>query len=255
MNSISNSEQVRVFENSEFGNIKVLLFDGEPWFVGKDIAEILGYTNSRKAIANHVDKEDKNTVTKRDGNRGNPNITIINESGLYSLVLSSKLPTAKKFKRWVTVEVLPSIRKHGAYMTEETLEKALLSPDFLIQLAQKLKAEQEKNEKLSLTNAALVEQVNSWDDKTLILKLVRRYASARYHRNYQAAFNAFYRDINYKLHINLKSRHTRRGNSKLNYLDMLTEKEQKSALKVIVAMCEEAGIDTGKILQGHALAA
>nr|DAT07963.1 MAG TPA: repressor domain protein [Caudoviricetes sp.] len=84
-------------------------------FCYKDVADILGYTNSRKAIGDHVDEEDKNTVTIRDGIQGNPNVTIINESGLYSLILSSKLPAAKKFKRWVTSEVLPSIRKTGSY--------------------------------------------------------------------------------------------------------------------------------------------
>lgn len=98
--------------------------DGEVWFVAKDVADILGYINSRKALANHVDEEDKkvinlNTVTNRDGTSGNPNMTVINESGLYSLIFSSKLETAKEFKRWVTSEVLPSIRKYGFYTTEE----------------------------------------------------------------------------------------------------------------------------------------
>lgn len=81
-----------------------------PWLVGKDVAAALGYTNSRKALADHVDEDDRNTVTIRDGIPGNPNVTVINESGLYALVLSSKLPTAKKFKRWVTSEMLPSVR-------------------------------------------------------------------------------------------------------------------------------------------------
>lgn len=93
------------------------------WFVGKDVAEILGYSNTRKALNDHVDDEDKG-VTKCDTLGGAQEMTIINESGLYSLILSSKLPKAKEFKRWVTSEVLPSIRKHGAYMTEETLQRA-----------------------------------------------------------------------------------------------------------------------------------
>ena len=88
--------------------------------MGKDVADILGYTNARKALADHTDKEDRNTVTIRDGNKGNPNQTVINESGLYSLILSSKLPSAKKFKHWVTSEVLPAVRQTGAYMTAET---------------------------------------------------------------------------------------------------------------------------------------
>lgn len=88
---------------------------GETWFVGKDVAEVLGYANTRDALNKHVDEDDKNSVAIRDG-KGNPNQTMINESGLYSLVLSSKLPSAREFKRWVTSEVLPSIRKHGGYI-------------------------------------------------------------------------------------------------------------------------------------------
>ena len=106
---------LQIFENAEFGKIRTVVLDGEPWFVGKDVAAALGYTNSRKALADHVDEEDKNTVTIRDGIQGNPNMTVINESGVYSLVFSSKLPTAKAFKRWVTSEVLPAIRKTGGY--------------------------------------------------------------------------------------------------------------------------------------------
>lgn len=101
---------------------------GEPWFVAKDVCDVLGCTNASKAISDHVDSEDKlnNESLSSLGQRGG---WLVNESGLYSLVLSSKLPTAKEFQRWVTHEVLPSIRKHGAYMTQQTLDKALTSPD------------------------------------------------------------------------------------------------------------------------------
>ena len=105
---------LQIFSNSEFGNIRTVTIDGEPWFVGKDIAEALGYSNSRKALIDHVDNEDKG-VTNRYTPGGKQNLIIINESGLYSLILSSKLPNAKKFKRWVTSEVLPAIRKSGHY--------------------------------------------------------------------------------------------------------------------------------------------
>lgn len=125
--------ELKIFSNPDFGEVRTLSIDGEPWFVGKDVADILGYTNPRDALAKHVDDEDKNTVAICDGTPGNPNTTVINESGLYSLVLSSKLPTAKKFKRWVTSEVLPAIRKHGGYVAgqehmsdEELMAKALL---------------------------------------------------------------------------------------------------------------------------------
>lgn len=145
---------IEIFKNAEFGEVRTLAIDGEPYFVGKDVAEILGYSNSRKALADHVDVEDKG-VTKCDTLGGTQELTVINESGLYSLILSSKLPTAKKFKHWITAEVIPSIRKHGAYMTEQTIEQALTNPDFLIQLATQLKTEKEKNKSLEVKVSAL----------------------------------------------------------------------------------------------------
>ena len=113
-----------VFENPEFGAIRTVELDGEPWLVGKDVAEALGYTNPRKALADHVDDEDKG-VTKCYTPGGDQDMTIINESGLYSLVLSSKLPTARKFRRWVTSEVLPSIRRTGGYNLPKDYPSAL----------------------------------------------------------------------------------------------------------------------------------
>ncbi|MGY0323524.1 phage antirepressor KilAC domain-containing protein [Limosilactobacillus fermentum] len=131
-----------VFDGS---NVRTLVIDGQPYFVGKDVAEILGYANTRDALSKHVDSEDKNTVAIHDGiKRGNPNQTVINESGLYSLILGSKLPQAKEFKHWVTNEVLPTIRKHGAYMTDEKIEEVLLNPDTIIKLATELKTERER---------------------------------------------------------------------------------------------------------------
>ena len=111
--------ELQVFNSPEFGDIRAVEIDGEPWFVGKDMAAALGYSNPRDALAKHVDDEDKNTVAFCDGTPGNPNLTIINESGVYSLIFSSKLESAKKFKRWVTAEVLPTIRRQGAYITPQ----------------------------------------------------------------------------------------------------------------------------------------
>ncbi|AHA04699.1 phage antirepressor [Pediococcus pentosaceus] len=128
--------------NFEGNEVRTVLINDEPYFVGKDIADVLGYSNTSKAIRDHVDKEDK--LTERIVISGqNREVIAINESGMYSLVLSSKLPNAKKFKRWVTNEVLPSIRKHGAYMTDEKIEEALLNPDTIISLATQLKNERE----------------------------------------------------------------------------------------------------------------
>lgn len=109
--------KMTLFTNEELGNVRALEIDGEPWFVGKDVAEVLGYSNPRKAMIDHVDTEDKG-VTKCDTLGGAQEMAIINESGLYSLILSSKLPKAKEFKRWVTAEVLPAIRKTGGYVND-----------------------------------------------------------------------------------------------------------------------------------------
>lgn len=142
---------IKVFENDAFGSVRIIDREGDVWFVGKDVAAALGYSDTKSALTDHVDSEDKQIIQRGQiatldiPNRG---LTIINESGLYSLVLSSKLPNAKKFKRWIISEVIPSIRKHGAYMTPDKLEEVLLSPDTLMQLAQNLKDEQEKRKAL-----------------------------------------------------------------------------------------------------------
>ncbi len=143
--------EIKVFENGEFGTLRGVEIDGESWLVGKDVAERLGYSNASKAVMVHVDDEDKQfeMLPVSDSQIGNlVKTALINESGLYSLVLGSKLPNAKKFKRWVTSEVLPAIRKHGGYLTAEKVEEALLNPDVLIRLATELKDEREQRKAL-----------------------------------------------------------------------------------------------------------
>ncbi|MFB3194157.1 phage antirepressor [Staphylococcus pseudintermedius] len=122
--------------------VRTLTVDDEPYFVGKDVSDILGYSNSRKALSDHVDEEDKLTsqiVTA--GQRRNQ--TLINESGLYSLIFSSKLDSAKRFKRWVTSEVLPAIRKHGIYATDSVIEQTIQNPDYIIRVLTEFKKERE----------------------------------------------------------------------------------------------------------------
>ena len=110
--------EITTFNNAEFGNIRTLTIDSEPWFVGKDITDILKYRNGSRDINRHIDEDDRQKMMIFDGSQMKET-TVINESGMYALILGSKLPTAKKFKHWVTSEVLPDIRKHGAYMTDE----------------------------------------------------------------------------------------------------------------------------------------
>lgn len=146
--------EIQLFTSEMFGNVRVVTINEEPWFVGKDVAECLGYSNASKAVIMHVDDDDKKKemlelACSQNGNvpKGATQTTLINESGIYSLVFSSKLPTAKQFKHWVTSEVLPSVRKYGAYMTDDALKKAIQTPEFLIELATALKEEKEKRQK------------------------------------------------------------------------------------------------------------
>lgn len=135
---------IQIFENPEFGKIRTVDVAGEPWLVGKDVAEALGYERPTKAVQDHVDAEDKDEIPIRDSIGRMQNTPIINESGLYSLVLGSKLPGAKKFKRWVTSEVLPSIRKNGAYIKdqEKLSDTELIARALLV--AQKINEEKQK---------------------------------------------------------------------------------------------------------------
>ena len=158
---------IQVFESKEFGKVRTTEVNGQPYFVGKDVAEILGYTNPSKAIADHVDDEDKlnNETLSSLGQRGG---WLINESGLYSLILTSKLPKAKAFKRWVTSEVLPSIRKHGLYAVDEILA----NPDIAIKALQELKAEREKRKSLEGTVAVQNQQIAEMQPKVSYYDLI-----------------------------------------------------------------------------------
>ena len=146
--------KLQVFSNAEFGLVRSTMIKDEPWFVGKDVAEILGYVDPNKAISRHVDEEDKlNDKTSSSlGQRGG---WLINESGLYSLILSSKLPNAKKFKRWVTTEVLPAIRKHGVFAVDSMLN----DPDALISALQAYKEERQRRLFLESENAVQKQQL------------------------------------------------------------------------------------------------
>lgn len=142
--------------------VRTVVRDGEPWFVGKDVADILGYSDTAQAVRKRIDDEDKGVVEMTTPG-GKQNMVVINESGLYSLILSSKLPTAKAFKRWVTSEVLPTIRKHGAYMDTDIIEKSLADPDFLIQLATTLKEEKQRRMEAEAKIAADEHKVDFYD--------------------------------------------------------------------------------------------
>lgn len=154
----------RIF-NFEKYEVRTFLVGDEPYFVGKDVADVLGYSNTAKAIRDHVDIEDRRSERIVHPSGGTQDSVVINESGLYSLILKSKLPSAKKFKRWVTSEVLPAVRKHGGYLTQEKIEEALLNPDAIIQLATNLKQEREKI-------AVLEQQIAEYEPKIGYLDMI-----------------------------------------------------------------------------------
>ena len=165
---------IQIFSNTEFGEVRTLTIDGEPYFVGKDVAEILGYAKARNAIASHVDDEDKKDAPIQGDLGGTQTMTLINESGMYSLILSSKLPSAKKFKHWVTSEVLPAIRKHGMYAVDELLE----NPDIAIQAFTALKEERTKNKALQTENAMQKQIIAEYSPKASYYDVVLQTADA-----------------------------------------------------------------------------
>ncbi|HIE4786654.1 TPA: BRO-N domain-containing protein [Clostridioides difficile] len=206
---MENEMKVEVFKNEQFGEIRVLEKGGEPWFVGKDVAEMLGYSNSRDALKKHIDEEDKG-VAKCDTLRGRQILTIINESGLYSLILSSKLAEAKKFKRWVTNEVLPTIRRHGAYLTDNKIEEILSNPDTIIKLATELKEKREKIKQLESEVVhkedviiGLVEDISLAEKRQRINQIIKYKAEPK---NFSKRWNLLYDEFEKKYHLDLKRR-------------------------------------------------
>lgn len=143
--------ELKIFENAEFGQVRTVTIDNEPWFVGKDVADALGYSDTNKAVAMHVEEEDKKLNDKSSSSFGQRGATLINESGLYALIFGSKLESAKRFKHWVSSEVLPAIRKHGVYAVDELLN----DPDMAIKAFTALKEERERNKLLQADNARM----------------------------------------------------------------------------------------------------
>lgn len=157
----NNMNELKVFDSPEFGQVRTIVINSEPWFVGKDVAVALGYKNTSDAISKHVDDEDKG-VAKCDTLGGMQDSLIINESGVYSLVFGSKLPNAKKFKHWVTSEVLPAIRKHGMYAVDDLID----NPELAIKAFTALKEEREKNKALQADNEKMKPKAEFFDAVT-----------------------------------------------------------------------------------------
>lgn len=159
--------EIKIFTNENFGEVGAVELEGNTWFITRDVCRALELDNSRQALS-RLDEDEKNTVILNDGNRGNPNMAIINESGLYSLALSSRKPEAKAFKRWITHEVLPSIRKHGMYAMDELLD----NPDIAIEALTRLKEECEKRKELEFENKVQAQQIAELQPKATYYDLV-----------------------------------------------------------------------------------
>lgn len=154
---------IKVFEHEKFGKVRTVLIEGEPWFVGIDVAKVLGYKNISRDIKRHVDSEDYRNYRNGSSEFNNRGITVVNESGLYALILGSSKKEAKEFKHWITSDVLPSIRKYGMYAAEESLEKMICSPENMINICTMLLNEQKKNKKLTAEKAKLTKKCGYLD--------------------------------------------------------------------------------------------
>lgn len=187
--------------NFQGQQVRTVTINGEPYFVGKDVADVLGYNDTNQAVRKHVDDEDKLT-RQFDGSGQKRNMTIINESGLYALILGSKLPQAKEFKRWVTSEVLPTIRKHGAYLTDSKIEEVLLSPDTIINLATQLKNERAEKEQLKIELEEARKQTSYLD---LILQTKDQLTTTQIAQDYgmsASKFNQLLKDLRIQRKVN-----------------------------------------------------
>lgn len=257
-----NEIQVWNYESSEIRTVQV---NGEPWFVGKDVATILEYINPRKALADHVDAEDKG-VTKCDTLGGVQDLTIINESGLYSLVLSSKLPNAKKFKRWVTSEVLPSIRKHGSYSVQSQFADLSTQLQVLIQMETRQKQIEARQAEQATALAGLEQKIQNtcevialdktaWrkDSEHLINKIAR--ATGEGYGGIRLVYEEIYRSIESRAGVSLNTRLTNKRNrmagegvckskrDKLTRIDIIAE--DKKLIEIYVAIVKELAVKYG----------
>lgn len=247
--------EVQVFQNEEFGEVRTTEVNGEIWFVAKDVAGALGYVNQNEAVQDHVDIEDKlnsKTLPSFDLNLGQRGGWLINESGLYSLILYSKLPSAKRFKKWVTSEILPSIRKTGGYV-QINREKEFLD-NWLSRFSDETKNVmikeltttneklQEERDNLAKDNAVYRGEVFDWGDRKRLNFAIRKLASLQ-NKSFGIVWNDFYRELSYRWGIDLK----KRGGSP--YIKHIQEKEWQYVLRTLTALCEDANTTLSEIMK------
>ena len=223
--------------------VRTVIQDGEPWFVAKDVAEILEYANPSKMYA-RLDEDEKTTIPFReDGSNYQTNIVIINESGLYEAVLGSEKPEAKDFKKWVKTEVLPSIRKTGTYIAPQIDSK------MLFQIAAQLEEKEKQIMLLGTENKLLSQENLTWTNRKLIEALVKKLGGTI---GYETAWREFKKELLYKHSINLNARLTAKINAtgKKNYkkLDMIHDEELSACISTAVALCKASKVEIASIL-------
>lgn len=264
---VSNAGAMSVFENAEFGDIRILR-DGEKYmFCAKDVAKALGYKDTVNAIRVHCRWVAKYNLPHPQSHNKELEMAFIPEGDVYRLIASSKLPSAEKFERWVFDEVLPSIRKNGMYATENTLQQMINNPDMIVMMAQRMLDEKARADaeceradiaeakvvdlessvcSLKAENSALVGDIVMWDSRALLNALIRKYAAVHMDNDFAGAWRAFYKELLYKEGISVAGRS--KSGSKLN---TLTEEEVIAGVSVAIAMCRRYAVDVEDII-GHA---
>ena len=245
----SSNFAIKIFENPEFGLVRTLKINDEPWFVGKDVAEVLGYAKARNAISNHVDSDDKKDAPIQGNLGGVQNMTIINESGVFSLIMSSKLPKAKQFKHWVTSEVLPTLRKTGGYMSDVDMfvetyfgtstddQKTIITETF-----KRIKNLQDTIINKNNTIDVLTTEIMTISNRDMANRVVRCLAN-KIHKPYATVWNSIYAHLNYKYNIALKKR------GKQPYLSHLKDDEWEYLQKTIATIIEQNGFEPSSFIE------
>lgn len=237
--------QLQKIFNYQENQVRTVFKDGQPYFVAKDVCEILRLGNSRDAVSK-LDEDEKG-VEKVDTLGGLQEMTIINEGGLYTLIIRSNMPEAKPFRKWVTSEVLPSIRKFGMYAKDELLD----NPDLLLDVISRYKAEREANKLLNTENNLLAQQTLTWADRKVLDALIKKCGSKI---GYEAAWREFKKELLYAHGINLTLRVTNYLNSsgkktKPKTLDMIHEDELAACISSAVALCRNKSVKIDDIIQ------
>lgn len=259
--------EMQIFTHGEFGRVRVLEEDGKALFCGSDVAKSLGYARPNEAVSKHC----KGTLKRRTPTSGGiQEMLFIPEGDVYRLITHSKLPGAQKFESWVFDEVLPGIRRHGAYVTPDTLEQIISNPDFGIRLLSELKQEREarvkaeaaqraleaKNQGLSLENRILQGEILTWDYKALLNALIRSFASARCGGAFSIAWKLFFKELYYKRSIGVEGRRSAAARkdpsaARKPLYSFIRETEERSAIQTAVAMCLDGGVEVEQVLKEH----